>query len=538
MSAEAEAIVTTAAADASTSPTTIKKVAAVDADTTPDNAVPVATDGASEGNGKVDQERAEKILKGKELFSQGSRNFLVKSYDEAADDLSQVCQLYEEVYGELADELGQPLLLYAKALIAMALDENKVIDVPDEAADDDDEDMDDDDDAGDEAEEAAESKKEAGEAKKEAGEAKKEASEAKEAAKSKKEAEPSKKEANGGGSTNGKALDSIKEASDEADSTVDAPTDEKNAKKSSTGVEEVSSSNGGATVNDDERPSTSNGEATASPSNGAAALAGGEDEEETEEGVSGSLQLAWEILEAAAKIFLRQGLNGLPYLAEVQTELANIEFENGILEAAREDYEKALLILSDLPTKNRRALAELHYKIGLTFLMAQQNKEGAASLRLSSALIEEEITEIKEKKEPLSDREKNNMLDLEETKQEILAKIQEIEEMQAQTIAEVRAALDSYIKPMGSGSSSSGGASSNDAAASSSTNGAASSPSPSSSSSAAATSAVAATSSSSTISSSSTAKPTDITHLIKRKKPEEPGSEAEALCSPAKRPAL
>ncbi|BFF89466.1 protein NASP homolog [Drosophila madeirensis] len=535
MSAEAEAIVTTAAADATTSPTTIKKVAAVDADTTPDNAVPVATDGASEGNGKVEQERAEKILKGKELFSQGSRNFLVKSYDEAADELSQVCQLYEEVYGELADELGQPLLLYAKALIAMALDENKVIDVPDEAADDDDEDMDDDEEAGDEADEAAESKKEAGEAKKEAGEAK-------EAGESKEEAAPSKKEANGASSTNGKALDKIKEASDEADSTVDASADEKNAKKSSTGVEEVSSSNGGASVNDDERPSTSNGEAAASPSNGAAAVAGVEDEEETEEGVSGSLQLAWEILEAAAKIFLRQGLNGLPYLAEVQTELANIEFENGILEAAREDYEKALLILSDLPTKNRRALAELHYKIGLTFLMAQQNKEGAASLRLSSALIEEEITEIKGKEEPLSEREKNNMLDLEETKQEILAKIQEIEEMQAQTIAEVRAALDSYIKPMGSGSSNSGGGGggNNDAAASSSTNGAASSPSSSSSSSAAAVTsgAVAATSSSSTISSSSAAKPTDITHLIKRKKPEEPGSEAEALCSPAKRPAL
>ncbi|SPP84034.1 protein NASP homolog [Drosophila guanche] len=528
MSAEAEAIVTTAAADATTSPTTIKKVAAVDADTTPDKAVPVATDGASEGNGKVEQERAEKILKGKELFSQGSRNFLVKSYDEAADELSQVCQLYEEVYGELADELGQPLLLYAKALIAMALDENKVIDVPDEAADDDDEDMDDDEEAGDEADKAGEAKKEGGEAK-EAGEKEK-----------KEEAAPSKKESNGASSTNGKALENIKEETDEADSTVDAATDEKNAKKASTGVEEVSSSNGGASVNDDERPSTSNGEAAASPSNGAAAVAGVEDEEEIEEGVSGSLQLAWEILEAAAKIFLRQGLNGLPYLAEVQTELANIEFENGILEAAREDYEKALLILSDLPTKNRRALAELHYKIGLTFLMAQQNKEGAASLRLSSALIEEEITEIKGKEEPLSEREKNNMLDLEETKQEILAKIQEIEEMQAQTIAEVRAALDSYIKPMGSGSSSSGGGGNNDAAASSSTNGAASSPSSSSSSSAAAVTsgAVAATSSSSTISSSSTAKPTDITHLIKRKKPEEPGSEAEALCSPAKRPAL
>jgi len=104
-----------------------------------------------------------------------------------------------------------------------------------------------------------------------------------------------------------------------------------------------------------------------------------------------------------------------------------------------------------------------------------------------------------------------------------------------QTIAEVRAALDSYIKPM----SSSGGArarigegasaSSSTAATATVSNGAASSTSSSP--------APASTASSSAISSSS-AKPTDITHLIKRKKPEEPGSEAEALCSPAKRAAV
>lgn len=101
-----------------------------------------------------------------------------------------------------------------------------------------------------------------------------------------------------------------------------------------------------------------------------------------------------------------------------------------------------------------------------------------------------------------------------------------------QTIAEVRAALDSYIKPMSSSSNNGG-----DAAASSSTaraggdtvasNGAASSSS----------SATASAASSSAISSSSN-KPTDITHLIKRKKPEEPSSEAEAVCSPAKRAAV
>lgn len=101
MSAEAEAIVTTGGADAAPEKTANEPVAA---DTTPDK---VPSDVAL----NPEQIREEKILKGKELFSQGSRNFLVKSYDEAADELSQVCQLYEEVYGELADELGQPLLL-------------------------------------------------------------------------------------------------------------------------------------------------------------------------------------------------------------------------------------------------------------------------------------------------------------------------------------------------------------------------------------------------------------------------------------------
>lgn len=50
------------------------------------------------------------------------------------------------------------------------------------------------------------------------------------------------------------------------------------------------------------------------------------------------MQLAWEILELAAKIFEHQGEGGLANLAEVQTELANIQFEDNILEASRADY--------------------------------------------------------------------------------------------------------------------------------------------------------------------------------------------------------
>lgn len=60
----------------------------------------------------LEKTKEEKIVEAKELYSKGSRNFLVKSYYEAADQLSQVCELYSELYGPLSDELGMPYLLY------------------------------------------------------------------------------------------------------------------------------------------------------------------------------------------------------------------------------------------------------------------------------------------------------------------------------------------------------------------------------------------------------------------------------------------
>ncbi|XP_075145315.1 nuclear autoantigenic sperm protein [Haematobia irritans] len=437
----------------------------------------------------VERERSEKILKAKELYSHGSRNFLVKSYAEAADELSQVCALYGELHGELCDELGMPYLLYAKSLIALALDENKVIDVPDEEDDDDEEEEED-------AAEAVSTNGDSGE---------------KPAA-----------------STNGSKMETIKE--DGVDSTETKSEEKKPADSTPMETEkpaeesEVSSTdekkesteekptNGQATngtsstttvVHDDEKPSTSNGEA-------------GEDavDEEEENEAASNLQLAWEILELAAKIFTRQGEPVRSNLAEVYKELGNIEFENNVLDSAREDYQKALTIYEKLPTNYRRAMAEIHYKIGLSYLMQQSNKDGAASLKEACKLIAGEIDEMKAK-EDLTEKDKNNIQDMEETKQEIEAKIVEIEETEAQNIAEVRAALDSYIKPMSSGDVDAGtskATATSDASSTSATSGA--------------------------ITSSS--KPTDISHLIKRKKPEEGTSEAEAAvaCSPAKRPAL
>lgn len=74
----------------------------------------------------------DKVARAKELFAIGTRNYYVKSYSEAADDLGEASKLFGEVYGIDGDELGEVYLLYAKSLIAIGQEENKLIDVPEE----------------------------------------------------------------------------------------------------------------------------------------------------------------------------------------------------------------------------------------------------------------------------------------------------------------------------------------------------------------------------------------------------------------------
>lgn len=154
--------------------------------------------------------------------------------------------------------------------------------------------------------------------------------------------------------------------------------------------------------------------------------------------------------------------------------------------------EKALQIYKDLPNTYRRATAEIHYKIGLTFLMQQLSDEGANELEEACALIDAEIEEIKKKTE-LTEKDES-ITELEEIKQEIIAKVQEIKETQEQTKVEVRAALDNFMKPVPKTSTGAG--------------------------------------TSSEINSIEPTKPKDITHLIKRKKTD------DDVSSPSKKAAI
>ena len=81
-------------------------------------------------NGEQLLDPQEKNKLAQELYARGSRNYLVKSYSEAAEDLSQACEMLAELNGDMAECLGLPYLMYAKSLIAVAQqDEIKVVDV-------------------------------------------------------------------------------------------------------------------------------------------------------------------------------------------------------------------------------------------------------------------------------------------------------------------------------------------------------------------------------------------------------------------------
>lgn len=108
----------------------------------------------------------QKEERAKEFFNRGSRNYLVKDYSEAAEDLSRACELYADVYGNESEEIAHVFLYYAKTLIALAQrGENKVLAIEenegedggagDGAANEDDEDDDDDDDENDVGEQSS-----------------------------------------------------------------------------------------------------------------------------------------------------------------------------------------------------------------------------------------------------------------------------------------------------------------------------------------------------------------------------------------------
>ncbi|KXJ83868.1 hypothetical protein RP20_CCG028088 [Aedes albopictus] len=393
--------------------------------------------------------KEEKMAEAKELFGRGSRNYCMKQYSDAADDLSACCNIYSELYGPTADECGVAYLLYAKSLIALGKDENNLI-VPGEGeeGEEDDEDDEEGDEEGDgEADADGEEMKQDDEKDEKAENAKTEAAEAEKA-----ESEESKKEEAVAGGSSSK-------------------------------------------VDEDPQPgpSTSNGVENQKD----------DTEEDEEEKCEGNLEIAWEILELAVKIFEGQGEKSLDNLSECYSELASISLENSNFAIAINDYKKALAVYDKTGKADRRIIAEIQYKIGLCHLMQNEYEDSIAAFRQACSEMDKVIQQEQSKEQ--TDETKAAIKDLEETKQEIMEKIAEVEDTKKTSIEVVKRELSKIIVK---GETSNGFDGAGPSSSSSTTNG----------------------------TSSSAAKPTDITHLIKRKKPDSATTEVEG--SPAKKTAV
>jgi nuclear autoantigenic sperm protein len=227
----------------------------------------------------------------------------------------------------------------------------------------------------------------------------------------------------------------------------------------------------------------------------------------------GNLELAWEVLLNAAAIFERQEQNGLSNLLDVYTEMAGISLENGNFEASMKDFNRALDVFSDLEDadQNQRIAAEIHYKIGLCQTMEKQYDESVKSFQTAADLLSGVVT-VEKARENKDEDVIATIRDLEEMHQEILNKIIEIGETKAEEMEQVKREM---LKMFGPGAGSSDGAGS--------------------SSSSSAPVAAATASSSKSPEEANKPKPTDISHLIKRKKPDTDTAVEE---SPAKKKAV
>jgi len=319
----------------------------------------------------------EKTLKAKELYGRGCRNYYVKSYSEAADNLSDACELYGEIYGVDGDELGEVYLLYAKALIAVEQSANKLMDIQEEDEDDDENNEEDE-------EESSEIDSKDPEVAEENGET------------------------------------SESESKDPESESKDAETDSKDPEGE---LKESETILVNGTSKDDQK-------------------------EDLEEEDGGNLEVAWEVLQNAASIFQKQEEKGLSNLLDVYNEMAGISIENGNFAVALEDYARALAIFERIEESQRnfRIAAEIHYRIGLCQTLEKIYDESIKSFQKAHDLLSDVIE--KEKSKEQTDEVAANIKDMEETMQEILNKINETGDVKADEVEKVKKELAKFYSKM------------------------------------------------------------------------------------------
>lgn len=75
----------------------------------------------------ADAPEVESITDANAAIVQGKRNLLVQDFNMAVTVLARACELLAQKHGDTADELAEPYLLYGRALLGLAREDNGVI---------------------------------------------------------------------------------------------------------------------------------------------------------------------------------------------------------------------------------------------------------------------------------------------------------------------------------------------------------------------------------------------------------------------------
>ncbi|KAF7395934.1 hypothetical protein HZH68_009984 [Vespula germanica] len=326
-------------------------------------------------------------------ISQGRRHLLVRDYTMAVTALAQACELLAKKHGDTADELGEPYLLYGRALLGLAREEAGVLGggIPgsEEAQGEEDAEDDDEDDEEDEADEEKLSKVDEKEEEEEEDEEEEE------------EEEDEKNNKNESMKTTTDDTPPKKNAKDEQDE----ETKEEDAKKKEHDEQEVK------TLLESERENTSkNDETDASATsskqqNGNIQENGQHDNIEDitkneEEDEVNNLQVAWEVLELAKLVLLKRGPAGWKLLADSYRLLGEVAMEGGNHKGALNDLQGCLNLLEKIDPREPRAIAEIHYQLGLAHSLGNDFDASIEEFNKATMLLESRIKELEAITEP------------------------------------------------------------------------------------------------------------------------------------------
>ncbi|CAK9834044.1 Protein HGV2 [Anthophora retusa] len=334
-------------------------------------------------------------------ISHGKRHLLVRDYTMAVTALAQACQLLVEKHGDTADELGEPYLLYGRALLGLAREEAGVLGggVPgtEEAEEDDEEDEEEGEDEKlsnvDEKEEEEDEEQTDNGA---TSEAKEEAEGKDEDSKSEQEPELKKPEAE-------KKEEKV-ESSSEKKEPEKVKSDKSEDGKKEEQVTEKQKEEENSAAGSSKDTSHANGPSSSTEQNGVVKENGEDDGDNTakddEEDEVNNLQVAWEVLELAKLVLLKRGQPGWKMLADAYRLLGEVAMEGGNFQGALNDLHSCLKLLQQIEPQEPRAIAEIHYQLALAHSLGNEFDASIEEFNKATELLEARIKELEQIKEP------------------------------------------------------------------------------------------------------------------------------------------